>query len=406
MKSKQKLSTEIYFSFQTKASRTYHNGECPIVFRIIYRNERKDVFTGLTCPPDMWLKEEKRVSHLYRAATTINHELHKVLSNAEHHFNRLKFLGDDFTLDDLVHEMKGKTAPPQTLQFYVAEKETELLKARNIDITETTWYKYKRTINYLHEFLQREYKGRSIPVSKVDGEFIRNFYQYLRAEKKNGHNSTSALMGCLKSILLPALKKRLIKENPFDSFVMKREQTQREFLELNELKALEELDGLSASLLLKRDAFLLACYTGLPYSDLKKLNGKYLIQDNDGSFYIKLSRTKTRVESIIPLLPKAEAILRKYSTSGDVREFKWRIPCNQKFNQGLKTIAQLAGIAKPLFVHLGRHTFATTVTLSNGVSLESVARMLGHTSIKHTQIYAKVVASKVKNEMAAVKRLF
>lgn len=406
MTQKQKLSLEIYFTFQTKASRTYHNGECPIVFRIIYRNERKDIFTGLTCPPEMWLKEEKRVSRQYPAAATINHELHKILSSAEHHFNRLKFLGEEFTLDDLAHEMKGKTAPPQTLQDYLKKKELELLKSKNVDITETTWYKYQRTIKYLDDFLQRKYNGRNMPVSKVDADFIRNFYQYLRGEKRNGHNSTSALMGCFKSMLQSAIKKRLIKENPFDSFVMKREQTQREFLELNEINALEELDGLSASLSLKRDAFLLACYTGLPYSDLKKLNGTYLTQDNDGSFYIKLSRTKTRVQSIVPLLPKAEAILRRYSPDGDIRNFTWKIPCNQKFNQGLKTLAVMAGIRKPLFVHLGRHTFATTVTLSNGVSLESVARMLGHTSIKHTQIYAKVVASKVKNEMAAVKKLF
>ena len=406
MNHSKKLSIEIYFSFLLKASKTYENGECPIVFRIIYRKERKDVFTGLTCPPSKWLKQEKRVSSKHPAAATINHELHKVLSNAEHHFNRLKFLGEEFTLDDLVSEMKGNTAPPQTLQAYIEAKEKEFFAMRKIDIQETTWYKYKRTINYLNEFLRKKFGTRSIPLSKVDTDFIRDFYQFLRLEKRNGHNSISALMGCLKSILQPAMKKRLIKENPFDSSVMKREPSSRGYLELHEIKALEELDNLSDSLQLKRDAFLLACYTGLPYSDLKKFGGKYLFQDNDGSYYIRLSRTKTTVESIIPLLPKAEAIIKKYSTTGDIRDFRWKIPCNQKFNQGLKTLARLAGITKHLFVHLGRHTFATTVTLSNGVSLESVARMLGHTSVKHTQIYAKVVASKVKQEMAGVKKLF
>ncbi len=406
MNHSKKLSIEIYFSFLLKASKTYENGECPIVFRIIYRKERKDVFTGLTCPPSKWLKQEKRVSSKHPAAATINHELHKVLSNAEHHFNRLKFLGEEFTLDDLVSEMKGNTAPPQTLQDYIEAKEKEFFAMRKIDIQETTWYKYKRTINYLNEFLRKKFGTRSIPLSKVDTDFIRDFYQFLRLEKKNGHNSISALMGCLKSILQPAMKKRLIKENPFDSSVMKREPSSRGYLELHEIKALEELDNLSDSLQLKRDAFLLACYTGLPYSDLKKFGGKYLFQDNDGSYYIRLSRTKTTVESIIPLLPKAEAIIKKYSTTGDIRDFRWKIPCNQKFNQGLKTLARLAGITKHLYVHLGRHTFATTVTLSNGVSLESVARMLGHTSVKHTQIYAKVVASKVKQEMAGVKKLF
>jgi site-specific recombinase XerD len=104
--------------------------------------------------------------------------------------------------------------------------------------------------------------------------------------------------------------------------------------------------------------------------------------------------------------PKAEAILKKYSTTDDFRDFEWKIPCNQKFNDGLKKLGELAGIQKPLITHLGRHTFATTVTLSNGVSLESVSKMLGHSSIKHTQVYAKVVASKVKGEMNHVKKLF
>ena len=389
-----------------KASRSYHNGESPIVFRVIYRAQRKDVFTGLTCPPEMWMKEERMVSLKHPSANTINHEIHKILSNAEHHFNRLKFLGEEFTLDDLVDEMKGKTAPPQTLQDYMEIKDKELASRMGVDITKTTWYKYKRTINYLNEYLAIKTGGRNIPVSKVNIEFVNGFYQFIRKEKKNGHNSTAALMGCLKSIMLPAVKNRTIKDNPFDSFVMKREQVDREFLELNEIKALEELQGLSPSLELKRDAFLFACFTGLPYSDLKKMSRIYIQQDNDGSFYIKHPRTKNNALSIVPLLPKAEAILKKYSRTDDFRDFKWKIPCNQKFNEGLKTLGVLAGIQKPVFTHLGRHTFATTVTLSNGVSLESVAKMLGHTSIKHTQVYAKVVASKVKNEMVNVKQLF
>lgn len=406
MNTSTKGANEIYFSFMLKASKTYHNGESPIVFRVIYRAQRKDVFTGLACTPENWMKNEKMVNLQHPAASTINHQLHKILSNAEHHFQRLKFMGEEFTLDDLVDEMKGKTPPHQSLQDYMEIKHKELANRIGIDITKSTWFKYKRCILYLNEFLVVKNGGKNIPVSKVNIEFINGFYQFLRKEKKNSHNSTSALLGCLKSILIPAVKKRVIKESPFEGYTMRREQVDREFLELHEIKALEELNGLSPSLELKRDAFLFACFTGLPYSDLKKLNRSHIQQDNDGSFYIKHPRTKTNVLSIVPLLPKAEDILKKYSATADFRDFKWKIPCNQKFNIGLKEIGLLAGIHKPMFSHLGRHTFATTVTLSNGVSLESVAKMLGHSSIKHTQIYAKVVASKVKAEMMGVRRLF
>ena len=112
MKPNTPVAQEIYFSFQLKSSRPNLNGECPIVFRIIYRRQRKDVFTGLSCPPKHWLKEERSVSLRYSTASTINHQLHRILANAEHHFNKLKFLGEAFTLDDLVNEMvsaeKGK----------------------------------------------------------------------------------------------------------------------------------------------------------------------------------------------------------------------------------------------------------------------------------------------------------
>lgn len=406
MKPSTKVATEIYFNFQIRTSRPNLNGECPIVFRIIYRGQRKDVFTGLFCPAELWLKEECTVSRRYPASSTINHQMHKILANAEHHFNRLKFIGEEFTLDDLVNEMKGNIAPPQTLQEYIDLKEKDIQKRIGFDIKETTWYKYKRTLTYLREYVRKQYGNRSIPVSKVDVDFINGFHQFLRMEKQNSHNSSSALMCCLKATLLPAVKNRSIKENPFDRFVMKREQRDRGFLELHELKALEELEGLSQALSLKRDAFLFACYTGLPYSDLKKLNRTHVLKGNDGMHYIKISRTKNNEGCIIPLLPKAISILSKYSPTKDIKDFQWIIPSNQKFNDGLKVLGKLASIEKILFVHLARHTFATTITLSNGVSLESVAKMLGHSSIKHTQVYAKVVASKVKGEMMGVMAKF
>lgn len=399
-------SMEIHFNFLLRASHKYANRDSPIVFRIVFRGQRKDVFTGIGCPVEHWMKNERVVSHQHPASAEINRQLQKVLATADNAFQKLKFSGEEFTLDDLVDEMKCKTQPPQTLQEYMALKEKELADRVGVDIEQTTFYKYKRTCRYLNDFLIDKTGGRNIPVSKINLEFVQAFYQYIRKVKKNAHNSTAALMGCFKSILLPAIKNRVIKENPFDQYVMKRDQVDREFLEMNEITALEELTGLSPSFKLKRDAFLFACFTGLPYSDLKKLNRTHIQQDNDGSFYIKHPRTKTNVLSIVPLLPKAEAILKEYTKTEDFRDFTWKIPSNQKFNDGLKTLGKLANITKPLFTHLGRHTFATTVTLSNGVSLESVSKMLGHTSIKHTQGYAKVVAAKVKNEMMAVKKLF
>lgn len=399
-------SLEIHFNFFCRSYISLENKESPIVFRIIFRGERKDVFTGIYCQKKIWMKKERLVNLIHPAATEINKQLRKILAAAESNFQKLKFSGEEFSLDDLIRLMKCKTPPPQTIQEYMVLKDAEQKKRIGIEITHTTWYKYKRTINYLSEFLLQKTGNKNIPVSRIDLDFIKSFFMFLRKEKKNCHNSATALMCCLKSILLPAVKNRVIKVSPFDQYVMKREPVVREFLELHEIKQLENLKDLNPELTLKRDAFIFACFTGLPYGDLKKLSRIHIQEDNDGSFNIKHSRLKTGVLSIIPLLPPAEKILLKYSPTEDFRDFNWEIPSNAKFNEGLKKLAKLAGIVKPVFVHLGRHTFATTVTLSNNVSLESVSKMLGHTSMKHTQIYAKVVAAKVKSEMKGVRDFF
>ena len=131
-----------------------------------------------------------------------------------------------------------------------------------------------------------------------------------------------------------------------------------------------------------------------------------IIVEPDGSKHIERYRNKTSVMSYIPLLQVAENILLKYSPTEDCRDFQWKVPCNQKLNSSLKDIAKLAGIQRNLFMHLARHTFATTVTLTQGISIESVSKMLGHSTLKHTQIYAKIVNSKVKGEMEKLRDSF
>jgi len=180
----------------------------------------------------------------------------------------------------------------------------------------------------------------------------------------------------------------------------------RNFLELDEIKKLQQLEGLNSEQELKRDLFLLACFTGMAYADIKGLEAKDFFIDPDGTEYIRDTRQKTGIVSIIPLLSVAKEIFKKYSLTGECRDFHWRVMSNQKLNSGLKEIAHKAGIKKPLFMHLGRHTFATTVTLSHGVPLETVSKMLGHSSIKHTQMYSKIVASKVKGDMDKIAHLF
>jgi site-specific recombinase XerD len=180
----------------------------------------------------------------------------------------------------------------------------------------------------------------------------------------------------------------------------------RTYLTQEEIDKITQTKFRHPDLARKKDIFLFACYTGLSFIDLTRLKSENILKDVDGSWYIKIARQKTGEESIIPLLPVAEKIIRKYSLSGELRDFNWFISTNQKMNFGLKTIGKHCGILKPLHMHLARHTFATTVTLSHGVPIESVSKMLGHSNIRITQHYAQVVAAKIKSDMARIKEIY
>jgi site-specific recombinase XerD len=210
----------------------------------------------------------------------------------------------------------------------------------------------------------------------------------------------------LKVLLSPAIHSGIIKNDPFRDLRMRAKPVYREFLTQEEITLLENLELDNEDLRRKKDIFLFSCYTGLAYTDLKQLNKRHLVREADGSYYIIKPRQKTGQESIIPLLPTAERILMKYSLTGNIQDFKWYISSNQKMNLGLKHIGQKAGIGKTLHMHLARHTFATTVTLANGVPIESVSKMLGHASIRQTQHYAKVVATKIKMDMLRIKDIY
>jgi integrase len=229
---------------------------------------------------------------------------------------------------------------------------------------------------------------------------------YLCKYKKQSHNSASALMSCFNRILQPAIKNGVLKRNPITEEVLSRKPVSRDYLEPEEIARIEQLTNLSESLDHKRNVFLFTVFTGLAYADIKALTNDQIRKDSNGLYYIDKGREKNGSLSIVPLLPPAVRILEKYTTTGDIRDFQWKIAANTKMNLALKEIARKANISRNVFMHLGRHTFATTVTLTNGVSIETISKMLGHTTLKHTQIYAKVVSKKVKDEMMVLAEKF
>jgi integrase len=210
----------------------------------------------------------------------------------------------------------------------------------------------------------------------------------------------------LKKIVRQCVANDWLDKDPFMSYKIKLRDTHRQFLTLDELQIVENKDFSTDRLNHVRDIFIFSCYTGLAFSDVEKLTSLDIVIGIDGEKWIYTTRTKTDTDSKIPLLPEAQRLIEKYSdkTRQNINNRLFPLMSNQKMNAYLKEIAGCSGINKDLTFHCARHTFATTVTLTNGVPIETVSKMLGHKSIRTTQQYAKIVDRKVSNDMLALRK--
>lgn len=399
-------SLDIRFSFLCRTSHSDKNGHHPIILRIIFRKERRDIFTGVYCPKESWERSTGRVMISYKQGKVINEDLSSIKRKANDAFDKLRFSGESFSIDEIVDLIKGNETVPELLIDFLEAGNQIMLKRVGVDIRKATYYKYRKSLEYMQEYLKEQYKVKNYLLNKVDTRFLELYFHFLRVEKKLSNNTAIKYIVFVKTIFGPALRDGTLKSDPFRALKLRKNHVYPRYLTIDELEQLQTLELNDEDLDRKRDIFLFACYTGFAYVDLKALNNKEIQKDPDGSFYIRKPRQKTGEESIVPLLPAAIRILQKYSLTGDVRDFNWYVSSNQKMNKGLKYIGNRANFSKELHMHMARHTFATTVTLSNGVPIESVSKMLGHANIRQTQHYAQVVALKVKNDMSQISSLF
>ena len=396
----------VRFSYSLRTSHQNTDGKSAIVLRVSFRGERRDIFTGLYCFEKDWDRSSSKISGSDKSAKALNQNLAIILQRAHNSFDEMRFSREVFTIGELIDKMKGKEDRPTLLVDYLREGNKKMLKRVGTEIIRPTYNKYNRGLIYMQEFLESEFKVRNFSLQKVNIEFIEKYFQFLRTDKNISHNTACKYLACIKTVLTPAIRSGFIKPDPFFGLKIKFKQTFREFLSQDEIDKIVAVELVDPDLDRKRDIFLFACYTGLAYIDLQQLNCSHLIKEGDDSWYIRKPRQKTGTDSIIPILPSAMRILLKYSNTESIADFSWYISANQKMNLGLKYIGKRAGITKKLHMHLARHTFATTVTLSNGVPIETVSKMLGHANIKQTQHYAKVVPLKIKLDMKRIWDLY
>ncbi len=270
-----------------------------------------------------------------------------------------------------------------------------------IEFALATYKRYHTTRSHVAEYLQAEYHKRDIPVKDVNLKFIKGFEYFLKITKACNHNTALKYVNNFKKIVRMAVANDWIAKDPFYNYKVQFKAVEREFLNKEELQRLmsKEIEGDRLNVV--RDMFVLCCFTGLAYIDIQTLRPEEIYENEEGGFYIKSKRSKTDTGFTIPLLHIATAIIEKYKDHPKVMNKNCVIPVlsNQKSNAYLKEIADRCDIKKNLTTHLARHTFATTVTLTNGVPIETVGKMLGHKNLRTTQHYAKIIDSKVEEDM-------
>lgn len=392
--------------FYLKKQKNYQSGPAAIYLRITVNGKRTEVSIGRECEPDKWNSRAGRCTGTKESARLLNDYLDSMLHNVRTAHQQLIDRGKIITADSLRKRFTGESEIHHYLMKLLAEHNTKVAALIGNGFEANTLKGYKTSEKHLTGFLKKQYANTDIEINQLDHAFITNFEFYLKADCKCSSVSSAKYIKHLKKIVNHCLANKWLTENPFINYKQTVKVKERTFLTKQELDEITYCKKITIDRLLHvRDIFVFCCYTGLSYADVKKLKRSEVGIGIDGEKWIFTSRQKTDTSSRIPLLPTALNIIESYKDHPqcDNKDMLLPVLSNQKMNAYLKEIADLSGVFKHLTFHLARHTFATTITLSNNVPIETVSKMLGHTNIKTTQHYAKILDLKVSQDMAALK---
>jgi len=386
---------EVKVSFYLKRTESDAAGRCPVMARLAVGRSQCVFGTKLTVPWSLWTSG--RMKGKSAVAVEINRRLDEMRASAIAICRELSAVHARVTAEEVKCRLLGMASGQETLLGYFGQFIERFEKHVGVDRSAKSAACYKNTFKHLSRFLSAKFNLTDLPFGALDRSFIDKFDLYLRTECRLAPSTIVLLMSRLKTVIGKAISSGIFTTDPFAEYEPQRPRRQQRYLTREELRRLMTTPLPSSRLYLVRDLFLFSCYTGISYGDLCRLTAANLETAEDGTVWIKAMREKTNVEFEIPLLDLPLRILDKYD--GLAPEGKL-LPmyCNSAINAALKTIAALCGIDRRLTFHMARHTYATEITLSHGVPIETVSRMLGHSRIDTTQIYAEVTDGKIETD--------
>jgi site-specific recombinase XerD len=389
-----------------KKPKFYKNGDpFQLYIRITVDGSPTEISTKRTWDINRWNKRSGRASGTKEEAKALNIFIDTMIAKIHDARRHLIDANKEITAMAIKNILLGVDDRKLILREFRAHND-QVKALIGVEYSGGTLDLFERTLLHVGRFMQWQYKAEDMDIRKLDYEFISQFSFWLKTERKCQHNTTIKYLTYFKKIVLLCVKRRWLRQDPFAEFSLAKKETDRPFLTDKELTALSQKEFSTDRLSIVRDIFLFSCFTGLAYADVVKLKRSEIIYGIDGEEWISTNRQKTNSASKVPLLPVSLQILNKYADHPACKTKGTVLPIlsNQKMNAYLKEIADTCGIQKNLSFHIARHTFATTVTLSKGVPIESVSKMLGHKNLKQTQHYAKILDVKVSSDMLLLKK--
>lgn len=382
--------------FYLKRNAPLKNGRVPVMVRVTLNGQRVQLSTHITVNQDIWCAATGQVAGRGRYADEINRQLADIRFRLEQCYRTLFLNGATVTPAMIKDAYLGVAHRDCLLEFFRRHNE-EFRRMVGVSRSMATYNKYRCVCHHLEQYVRQTYRRGDLPFSELDKGFVAGFHAYIVQQCCRKKNTAWIYMIALKHVLMLARSKGCLTHDPFAGYKLHSEFVNRNYLNEAEIIRIMRLDLPAGMMRLVRDAFVFSCFTGLSYIDLCGLTRRH-IQQNGGHVWVDLTRRKTGTGVSVRLFAVPQAILRRY-LSADCDRPIFGLPGNGWCNKRLEQIAAAAGISKRVTFHTARHTFATTITLSQGMAIETISKLLGHKNIRTTQIYAVITHTTLDGEM-------
>ena len=384
--------------FYLKRNAPKSNGLVPVMCRITVNGKISQFSCKLDVDEKHWDVKTGRMTGRSVVALEANRMLDKIRVGINKAYQDICDKDNYVTAEKVRNAFLGMGMNHETLLAVFRQHNEDYAKQVGKIKSQRSYWKYRTVYNHLSEFIRQRYKVSDIALKELAPAFITDFELFLRTEKNHCTNTIWSYMMPFKRIIYMSINNGWLQRDPFYAYSITKEETKRGFLSKEEIKMLIEGSFKKKSYELIRDLFIFCCFTGLSWTDMANLTKENLQTSFDGHLWIKTNRQKTGTETNLRLLEVPLRIIKKYEGCSEDGKLL-PVPCYPNCKNGIKVIAKKCGIEKNVTWHMSRHSFATTVCLSNDMPIETLSKMLGHRSIRTTQIYAKITAEKVSNDM-------